>query len=104
MPIVMSERRPAALRRGPATNPGHSSSPARIASGDNEERVDPGPRATGTNARQALRNQRAVKPVEAHDIGDRSQRDEIEQGAEIGLARSLNEPRSRSSARVASST
>ena len=56
---------------------------ARVASGGGEQRRDAGLRAAGANARQSLRDQRAVDAIEAHDVGDGAQRDEVEQRREV---------------------
>jgi hypothetical protein len=86
MPIVMSESRPGGIepRAGDEAEV-VARGPPRIAAGDDEERIDAGLRAAGTNARETLRDERAVETIEAHDVGDRAQRDEIEQRAEIRL-------------------
>ena len=79
--------------------------PPRIAAGDGEERVDAGLRAAGADARQALRDERPVDPVEAHDVGDGAERDEIEQRRRDWVARGPRNARARATrARVASST
>jgi hypothetical protein len=86
MPMLMSERRPAAFRRGTRDEAQVvARRPPRIATGDGEERVDAGLRAAGADARQAVRDERPIDPVEAYDVGDGAERDEIEQRPEIGL-------------------
>ena len=79
--------------------------PARIAARDREQRLDAGLSAAGADAREPLRDERPVDPVEAHDVGHGAQRDEVEQPAEIRL-RAVREVAAMhaTSARVASST
>ena len=77
--------RPAALSRGPATKPRSVAEAPHVARGDPEQRRDAGPRAARAHAREPLLDQDAVDLVEAHDVGHRAERDEIEQPAEIGL-------------------
>ena len=97
MPIDMSARRPAALSRGPATKP-RSNAVARRGSrpGDGEQRAHARMRAAAADAREALLDEDAVGLVEPHDVGDGAERDEVEQRAEIRLARA---PRRRRRAR-----
>ena len=52
-----------------------------------EDRSQTGMRAPAANARQPLRDQNAVHEIEPHDVGDGAERDEIEQCAEVRLAR-----------------
>ncbi len=59
--------------------------PPRIAAADGQQRRDAGLRAAGADAREPLRDQRPVDPVEAHDVGHGAERDEVEQRAEIRL-------------------
>ncbi len=59
--------------------------PARVASGHGEQRGDPRLRAPGADAGEPLRDQRAVDAIEAHDVGDRAQRDQVQQRGEIRL-------------------
>ncbi len=86
MPSVMSARRPAALRRGPIAKPKSAAlACARVAAGDREQRGDARLHAAGADALQALGDQAAVVAVEADDVGDGAERDEIEQRVEPRL-------------------
>ena len=64
--------------------------PARIAPRGGEQRAHAGLRAAGADAREPLRDERPVEPVEAHDVGHGAQRDQVEQRAEVRL-RALGE-------------
>ena len=78
---------------------------ARIAPGDREQRGDARLHAAGADPLQPVRDEAAVVAVEADDVGDGAERDQVEQGVEPRLRpRASNSPRSRSSARSASST
>ena len=73
--------------------------------GGGEQRGDAGLHAAGADALQALRDQAAVVGVEPDHVGHRAERDQVEQRVEARLRRrGVNAPRSRSSARSASST
>ena len=56
-----------------------------VASGGIEQCGDAGMGAAGAHALQALLHQQAVVVIEADHIGDGAQRDQIQQGAEIGF-------------------
>ena len=56
-----------------------------IATRGGKQRGDPGLAPPGTDARQSLRNERAIDAVESHDVGNRPQRDQVEQRREIGF-------------------
>ena len=76
--------------RGVEARAGHEAEvvtrrPARIAARGGEQRPQPGLRAAGADAREPLRDQRPVDPVEAHDVGHRAERDQVEQRAEVRL-------------------
>ena len=99
MPSDMSARRPAALSRGPATNPRSLALRALdVAPGDGEERGDARMRAPVAHPREPLLDEDAVDVVEANDVGDGAERDEIEQCGEVRPAatrRTSPMPRSR---------
>ena len=59
----------------------------RVAPRDGEQRRDAGLHATGADALEPLRDEAAVVAVEAHDVGDGAERDEVEQGIEPRLIR-----------------
>ncbi len=59
--------------------------PSRVAPGRGEQCLDAGLRASAANAGEPLRDERPVHPVEADDVGDGAERDEIEQRREIRL-------------------
>jgi hypothetical protein len=86
MPMVMSDKRPAAFRRGPMTKP-RSSAPA--ASGLRPAAVNsawmPGPRAAFAHALQALFDQQSIVGVELDHIGHRAECDQIQQVAQVRL-------------------
>ena len=80
MPIDMSSSRPAALSRGPIVNPRSAAvSAAHGSFADFEQRTDAGHGASGANAANALRHQHAIVHIERHEIGDRAERDEVEE-------------------------
>ena len=58
---------------------------ARIAPGDREQRRDARLHAAGADPLQALRDQAAVVAVEADDVGDGAERDQVEQRVEPRL-------------------
>ena len=83
------ERGRRGARRGPATR---------------EQREHAGARLAGAHAREALLDEDAVGLVEAHDVGDGAEGDQVEQRREIGLGAEAKSPSARRRARVASST
>ena len=105
MPSVMSDRRPAALMRGPIAKP-RSKPLARAASrpAAANSAATPGCSLAGTHALQALRDEAAVVGIEPHHVGHGAERDEVEQRVEPRLRSPRERPRSRSSLRSASST
>ncbi len=56
-----------------------------IASGNGEQRAHAFLHAARADAPQALRHQDAIVEIERHDVGDRSERDQVEHVAEIRL-------------------
>jgi hypothetical protein len=64
----------------------------------------PGLHAAGADALQALRHQAAVVGVQPHHVGHRAQGHQVQQRVQRGCDPASKRPRSRSSARVASST
>jgi hypothetical protein len=81
----MSDSRPAALSRGPATKPRSylsrdraSRPPATRSAGDAPACARP-----AADPSRPCATSRPVDPVEGHDVGDRAERDEIEQCREI---------------------
>ena len=90
MPRLMSASRPAALRRGPGDEAQiEARRLGQRAPGHAQQRGDARLRAPGAHALEALRHQHAVVRVERHDVGDRAQRDQVRQRAEVGLLLSL---------------
>ena len=80
MPIDMSSSRPAALSRGPIVKPRSAAvSVGHRAFADLEQRANARHRAPGADAPDALRHQHAIVHVERHEIGDRAERDEVEE-------------------------
>ena len=94
IPTHMSASRPAALSRGAAANP-RSAAVIRsgLRAGGFEQRADTGNAASGAYALQALRDQDAVVPIQRNDVGDRAERDQIEEfgGLEIVAVRGVRE-------------
>ena len=74
---------------------------ARVAAGDREQRRDAGLHAAGADPLQALRDQAAVVAVEADDVGDGAERDQVEQGIEARLLQRRRIRRARATRRAA---
>ena len=86
MPSVMSARRPAALqpRLDREAEVGRARL-ARLAAGDREQRRDARLHAAGADPLQAVRDEAAIVAVEADDVGDGAERDQVEQRIEPRL-------------------
>ncbi len=78
--------------------------PPRIAPGDREQRGDARLRAAGAQAREALLDEDAVGLVEAHDVGHRAERHQVEEPREVGLGRGRRTRRARAAARACASS
>ena len=66
--------------------------PRHVAAGHAAKRGDACARAAGADAAQASGDEHAIVRIERHEIGDRAERDEIEQRRKIGLGRSRVTP------------
>ncbi len=86
MPSDMSARRPAALRRGPATKP-RSNAVARRASrpATANSASTPGCARPARIRAKPLLDEDPVRLVEPHDVGDGAERDQVEQLGEVRL-------------------
>ncbi len=86
----MSASRPAAFTRGPSGEAEVEAARApRVAPGDPEERRDPRLHPPGTHSPHALAHEDPVVAVEPDDVGDRAERDEVEEVGEVRLRLAL---------------
>ena len=85
MPRDMSSSRPGIEARTEHETQIVGGSAARVAGGNPEQRGDTRPGLAGTNAVKPLLHQQAVVVVEADDVGDGAEGNEIEQAREVGL-------------------
>ena len=105
MPSVMSARRPAAFRRGPSAKPKSKAlARSRVARRRREQRGDARLHAAGADALQALRDEAAVVRVEPTTSATVPSATRSSSASSRGCVAASNSPRSRSSARSASST
>ncbi len=80
-------RRSGAARRAKARSVAVRS--ARRAPGERQQRADAGHAAAGADALQALRHEHAVVGIQRHDVGDRAERDEVEELRDAGRRRGV---------------
>ena len=91
--------------RGPSAKPkSNALARAGLAPGDGEQRRHPGCMRPARDAPESLGDEPAVVGVQADDVGDGAERDQVEQRVQARLVGGREHARARSSPRSASST